>query len=292
MKKVLTHIIFFSLKIISFFPLWYLFLWSGILYFIIYYLLGYRRKVVRTNLTNSFPQKNPAQLLKIEKEYYRHLCDLVFESIWCLSASRKQMKKRCAMVNIHLVEHYYKKQQDMVFLLGHVGNWEWASLAFTAYDVHQLLPLYKPVKNKTANEIFLKLRSRFGARLIPMMQIGREINTTFETPVGFAFIADQSPMPEHAHWTNFLNQETCFFNGYDKIARKKGYPVFFCHVNKIKRGYYEVKFEELTSDASTLKQDETTEMYARHLESNILEAPAFWVWSHRRWKHKKKNKHI
>ncbi len=257
------------------------------MYLVIYYLIGYRKKVVRANLANSFPQKDKQQLRTIESKYYLHLCDLIVENIWTLRASEKKLQKHCPIIDLHVFEKLYADKKDFICLLGHVGNWEWCNLSYSSYHLNHLWALYRPLKDKPFDDLFLKFRSRFGARLVPMQQLPRVINEEHEKPVVYAFIADQSPVPEYAYWTNFLHQETGFFNGYDKVARKKNLPVVLAYLQKVKRGKYQMKVELLAENSADLKEDEITGRFAKRLEAIIEENPAHWLWSHKRWKHKR-----
>lgn len=286
MIKLLSYLVVFFLRVASWLPLWYLQIWSSIGFYILYYIIGYRRKVVRHNLVNAFPEKSPSDIAKIERDYYRHLCDLIIENIWALRASKTSIQKRCRIINHEVLEDLYLKNQNFICLLGHTGNWEWCSLSFSTYQYHHLWALYRPVKNKVFNQLFLNLRSRFGARLVPMNQVWRAMNEPTSNPYVVAFIADQSPVPEYAYWTTFLHQPTGFFNGYEKIAMKKKLPVLYIHFNKISRSRYEIRVEELTSDASNLEPNEITQQFVTRLENYIHQQPAYWLWSHKRWKHK------
>ncbi len=268
-------------------PLWYLLVYSRFIYFILYYLIGYRKKVVRTNLSNSFPNKSLTELKKIERKFYQHLSDLIVENIWAIEASPKQLQKQCIIEDIHVFEELYQQKRDFICLLGHFGNWEWCSLSYNTYHLNPLVALYRPLKNKVFEQLFLKFRSRFGSHLLPMQQITRLIHEQRSDPIVLAFIADQSPVPEYAYWTQFLNQDTCFFNGYDKIARKKDYPVVLAYLIKVRRGKYIMKVELISQNSATLKENEITDLFARRLEQIITENPETWLWSHRRWKHKR-----
>jgi len=253
----------------------------------IYYVIGYRKKVVRTNLINSFPSKNATELKNIEKKYYLHLCDLIVENVWAQRASPQQLKKHCTIEDINVFEKLYADKKDFICLLGHVGNWEWCNLSYSSYHLNHLKALYRPLKSKEFDSFFIRYRSRFGAQPVAMQQLPREINLPNENPTVFAFIADQSPVPEYAYWTQFLNQDTCFFNGYDKVARKKNYPVVLAYLVKKARGKYVMKVELLADETAHLPENAITEMYARKLETIIEQNPSHWLWSHKRWKHKR-----
>lgn len=257
------------------------------MFIFLYHVVGYRKKVVRTNLLNSFPQKTGSELRSIELKYYQHLCDLVFENIWAIRASEKQIQKHCPIIDIDVFKDQYSKNKNFICLLGHVGNWEWCSLSYNTYQLNPLLALYRPIKDKPFDDFFLKFRSRFGSTLVPMNQLARVVNEKNRTPYVLAFIADQSPVPEYAYWTKFLHQDTCFFNGYDKVARKKDYPVVLAYLQKVKRGYYQMKVELLADHSSSLSENDITQLYASRLEQVINQTPEHWLWSHKRWKHKR-----
>lgn len=289
MKQFGIKIFFLFLRLHALLPLWYLLGYSRFIYFILYYLIGYRKKVVRANLSNSFPNKSKLELIKIERKFYQHLSDLLVENIWAMKASPEKLQKQCRIEDIHVFEELYQQKRDFICLLGHVGNWEWCSLSYNTYHLNPLFALYRPLKNKEFDQLFLKFRSRFGSHLLPMQQITRLIHQQHSEPMVLAFIADQSPVPEYAYWTNFLNQDTCFFNGYDKIARKKDYPVVLAYLIKVKRGKYVMKVELLSQDSAKMKENEITDLFAHRLEQIIAENPETWLWSHRRWKHKRPN---
>lgn len=242
---------------------------------------------MRTNLANSFPQKTKDELRSIESKYYKHLCDLIVENIWASSASEKQLQNRCPIKDIHVFQKLYDEKKDFICLLGHVGNWEWCNLSYNTYHLNHLMALYRPLTNKPFDDYFIKYRSRFGAQPVPMQQMPRVINEKHDRPFVLAFIADQSPVPEYAHWTKFLHQDTAFFNGYDKVARKKDLPVVLAYLEKVKRGHYQMKVELLSENSGSLTENEITELYSRRLEEVINANPEHWLWSHRRWKHKR-----
>ena len=225
------------------------------------------------------------ELRVIEKQYYQHLCDLMVEDIWALRASPNQFQQHCRIADIEVFEKLYQEKKDFICLLGHVGNWEWCNLSYNTYHLNHLMALYRPLKNDPFDAFFKHFRSRFGSRLVPMQQLARVVNEPHTDPIVLAFIADQSPVPEYAYWTEFLHQDTCFFNGYDKVARKKNYPVVLAYLQKIKRGTYEMKVELLAENTSSMSENEITQLFTTRLEQIIEASPAHWLWSHRRWKH-------
>lgn len=251
--------------------------------------MGYRKQIVLTNLRNAFPEKNEDEIQKLCKAYYHYLCDLFLETFKTLTISRTAMLKHCKF-NESIIDIFNKLEQEQksaILILGHLGNWEWAGNSFSLLFKQQLYVIYHSLANKHFNGLMYNMRTRFGTKLIAM-------NDTFKAMVALrketnvtAFIADQTPPPQNAYWTNFLNQDTPVFWGTEKIARKLDYPVVYVQVKKIKRGYYEVFGEVLVEHPGLTEEGEISEIHTRKLEQDIIEQPSTWLWSHRRWKHKK-----
>ncbi len=215
--------------------------------------------------------------------------DLFLETLKTLTISRKTMLKKCSLTpeTKALFDHYAKNKKSLILVLGHHGNWEWAGNAFGLQCKQPLYVIYHPLSNKPFNSLVIKMRTRFGTRLIEMKSTLRdmiakrgEVNVT-------AFIADQSPTPEGAYWTTFLNQDTPIFKGAEKIARKLEYPVVYVSLDRYKRGYYKVNAQVLFENPGLTKENEISEKHTRILEKEILRQPETWLWSHRRWKHKR-----
>lgn len=269
------------------FPLFYLV--SDGIYFLLYHVVGYRKKVVSRNLKNSFPTKTDEELKKIEKEFYRYLVDLFLETLKTLTISKTEAIKRCYIKPEAkaIFDNLYENKQSSILVMGHYGNWEWAGNSFSLTQKQQMYVIYHPLSNKQFDKLMYGMRTRFGNKLYAMKDTIREmiknrneINTT-------AFIADQTPAPESAYWTTFLNQDTPVFWGTEKIAQKFNVPVIYVTVNRVKRGYYEVSAEILVQEPKLTKEGEISELHTRKLEKDILAQPEIWLWSHRRWKHKK-----
>ncbi len=275
--------------LITLLPLRVLYLFSDLFYLVLYYLAGYRRKVVAVNLRNAFPEKSEAERKKIERRFYRHLADLFAETLKVTHMSPEQITKRFAIRDVHGFDRLYREGKSVIALSSHYNNWEWFS-AVQLVTHFRILTIYKPLKNKYFDQFILNLRTKFGIWASPMQYILRDLlkfrNEKILTMSGF--IADQAPPPdEHAYWTTFLNQETDFFRGAEKLAVKYDMPVIFVNINKIKRGYYEMAFEIITEHPGEEAPDFITSRYAEMLEAVIREKPEYWLWSHRRWKHKK-----
>jgi KDO2-lipid IV(A) lauroyltransferase len=291
--KILFHIFVIPiLYFISIWPFWLLYGFSNFLFFLVYYVFGYRKKVVIENLRKSFPEKSEKEIIEITRKFYMHFCDVILEFVKLITISKKQFMKHFQFDEKakELFSHYEKKNQTVVGVLGHCGNWEWGAVAYPVYFSNLLTAVYHPLSDKNFNELVLKTRSRYGASIIPMNQIYSELlrlrNKNIPTVLGL--IADQTPPPESAYWIDFLNQDTPVFNGAEKIARKFNYPVLYVPLKKVKRGHYVMSAELITDNPSELPEGKISELHVRALERNIREQPHIWLWSHRRWKHKRK----
>ncbi len=289
MQAVSFYIALPFLYLISLLPFWLLYRISDLFFVIIYYVLGYRKKVVMENLRNSFPDKSEKELKKIAFDFYRYLCDLFLETFKTLTISKKQMLAHCKMneETQKLFDSFYVQQRSIILVMGHFGNWEWAGNVVDSTK-HQLFVIYHQLSNKYFNELVIKMRTRFGTKLIEMKSTLRDMVTNRKELTATAFIADQTPFPENAYWTTFLNQDTPVFTGTEKIASKFNYPVIYISVKRRKRGYYEIFGELLFENPKETKEGDISEAHTRRLEKDIIEQPEIWLWSHRRWKHKRK----
>jgi Kdo2-lipid IVA lauroyltransferase/acyltransferase len=275
--------------IITLLPLRVLYLFSDVIFLIIYYFPSYRREVVFSNLKNSFPEKNEDELRRIERKFYRHLADMFVEVLKITHMSKEQLKKRFKLNNIQLLERLYDQKRDIVAILGHYNNWEWLTI-LSANTSYKTVSIYKPLKNKRFNDLINKYRSKFGMVLTPMSSIVREIINDRKNNINTltAFLSDQIPAKtDIKYWTRFLNQDTGVYTGAEKIACKYDMAVLFFHIEKVKRGYYHLNIELLFEHTSDLPEHMVTDTHVRRLEEIIQMNPEYWIWSHRRWKHKR-----
>ncbi len=289
MQKIFYFLLSGFIWFLSILPYRILFIISDFLYFIIYTVFGYRKKVVLDNMRNAFPEKSEEEIQLIAKKFYSHLCDLFVETIVLLHISMDVYKKRCKLINPELMLKYSKQGRSVVVAMGHYGNWEMPSV-FSLIDDTKTLAVYKPVNNKFFGELMDKLRTRSGLFTVAMKDVYRSIifhrkeNIVTRT----VFIGDQTPMWDEArYWTTFLNQDTSFFEGIERISKKSDQPVLFLKMRKPKRGYYEVELIDLCANPKEAPAGEITDKYVRALEECIIERPELWLWSHRRWKVKK-----
>ena len=280
----------FFLKLISSLPFWLLYRLSDFLYLVLYKVMGYRTKVVRTNLENSFPEKSPKEIQKIMDEFYSFLCDLILESIKCFTMSTDELAKR---MTLHLSDEFKesaKNDQNAIFVLGHFANWEYAQLRFSMIEERQnFVGVYKKVGSKDVDQFLYKVRGRTGTDLTEMKQVSRRVQECVNEHIPFiiALVSDQSPSKERGYWMEFLNQDTPVFLGAERYAQKLDAPIFFVDLRRKKRGFYEMHVVPLIMEPQKMAPGEITEIHTKHLESIIKQQPELWLWSHKRWKHKR-----
>lgn len=250
-------------------------------------LSGYRKEVVKTNLRNSFPEKSEIEIHKLYQEYYKYLCDLILETIKTLTLTEKEAKEHCVFHKEDWLDKMYESNQSIVIVMGHYGNWELAGPSFTLNNKYQLVVIYRPLSNPYFEKLFTKMRTKFGTKIVPVNNTLRGMVAMRKQVTATAFIADQKALVENAYWTTFLNQDTAVFVGPEKLSKKFDYPVVYMSVNKVKRGYYEIKPELLVADPKNTSDNEISEIFIKRLEKEIIQNPINWLWSHRRWRDKK-----
>ncbi|KQN34648.1 lauroyl acyltransferase [Pedobacter sp. Leaf41] len=290
-KKGISRLGIFFLGVLSLLPLPILYALADISYVLIYRVFGYRKKVVRTNLTRALPDKTLSEIQHIEKRFFKYLSTLIFEIVKMSSISEKEIEKRFVFRNKEIVQAYLDRGESILVCSAHYGNWEWGTLGIGLNFNADHYPIYKPLSNKTFDKWFKKVRSRFGNRLVPMRQTMRALSASKGAASIFSFGNDQAPSKDESHyWTSFLHQQASIQLGIEKIARKTNQPIFYFKVKVLKRGYYEVDCVPLCLNPSATEEFEITELHTRFLEEIIREEPAYWLWSHRRWKYKPKEK--
>jgi KDO2-lipid IV(A) lauroyltransferase len=276
------------LKLLSLVPLRILYLLSDVLYIFSYYIFQYRKKVIKENLYKAFPEKTPEEINWITKKFYRNLTDIVVEIIKVLSLKKEELDRRVIATNINLPLKHLQQNESIIVLAGHQCNWEWLLSACMLKGGYPIDAVYKPLNSKFSDKLMLTIRSKFGATPVSMKDTLREQIRKKNIPHGLAMVADQTPLKnEIQYWTTFFNQDTPYYVGSDKIARLLNMPVFFVGMKRVKRGFYEITFKELGLPPYTASEFDITEKYNQLLEEEIRNQPENWLWSHRRWKHKK-----
>lgn len=267
------------------------FLFSDLVRWVLYGVVRYRREVVRTNLRNSFPEKSEQERKQIERAFYKHLADVFIETLSLASVSEHQIRQRMKYLNMDDLMRW-TGGRSWISAMAHYGSWEYTT-NFDLYKTHDnALAVYRPLTNKGADRFYHRIRSRFGVIPIAMHDVGREMmrRKRENSHVTLALIADQTPgWPEIQNWTLFLGQWTPFFMGMEKLALKFHMPVVFLDVHKVRRGYYEARFDLIYDGDEAVPEGEITRRYAERLEQMIRTRPELWMWSHRRWKHSLEN---
>ena len=273
--------------ILSLLPFWVHYLLSDFIYLILYKLVGYRKQVVRENLTISFPEKSKEELLRIERRFYHFLGDYFAESVKLMTISKQSLRRRLVFKNTEAIEECVESGQSCAVFLGHYCNWEWiTSLPLWVTPKAQCGQIYHPIENKDFDRLFLRLRQRLGAVCIPMQDTLRKILEFRQAgqPVVIGYISDQKPHWVNIHhWVDFLHHDTPVLTGTERIARRMNHAVFYLDVRRLRRGYYEAEFKLITREPQQMPEFKLTDIYYQMLEASIQRAPEFWLWSHNRW---------
>jgi Kdo2-lipid IVA lauroyltransferase/acyltransferase len=278
------------LRGVSLLPFPVLYLLSDVFYFLLYYLTGYRKKVVFQNLRNAFPEKTEPRIKAIGRAFYRNLADIIAETLKLGDLSPEDLKKRIRITNPEALTSYLDKGTTVLVMGSHACNWEWALPAASSYFAYPADGIYKPLHNQFFDNYMRQIRSKTGGNLIKSKDTLRDmVRRKNETRI-ISMLSDQTPPKgEIQYWTTFLNQDTGFYVGADKMAATFKLPVFFMGMRRLKRGNYEFTFVPVYDGSGPLSKTgfPVTEAYARHLETWIQQYPANYLWSHRRWKHKR-----
>lgn len=283
--KGFSYIGTYFLYILSQFPLPILLFFARLWYYFIYHVIGYRKKVVRENLQKSFPEKSLKEIITIEKTFFKYLADLIFEIIKLNSISEKELRKRVKFNGLAQVEAYFERGESVLACTGHYGNWELCMLALGLNLSAPEYVIYKPLSNEIFEKWFQKWRTRFGNKFIPMRQTLRQIIATKDEATMFCFASDQTPVKEETQYSlQFLNQQTAVLLGLEKIALQTNRPIFYFDVIKVNLGYYEIDCLLLCEEPKATKEHEITNLLFEFLNKTIQREPAFWLWSHKRWK--------
>ena len=292
MNYFLYYILLGVWYLFSLLPLRIHYIISDLLFWLLYKVIGYRRKVVWKNLSASFPEKTEAELKEIECGFYHFLCDYFVETVKMMTISKKEIRKRMVFKGIEELNEVIESGQSIAMYLGHYCNWEWVtSITLWMTPKVQCGQIYHPLENKYFDKLFIRSRERMGALCISMQDTLREVVRYKREgqPILIGYISDQAPNWVNIHhWVDFMNQDTPVFTGTERIVKKMNHAVFFLDIHRVKRGYYEVEFKLLTREPQKLEDFKLTDMYFDILEKSIRRAPEFWLWSHNRWKRTRK----
>jgi len=279
------YILFGLFYLLSLLPMRILYIISDGIYLVVYYVIGYRKKVVMQNLELAFPEKSNQQRVKIAKAFYHNLLDSFIETIKLVSASRSFLEKRVT-ANWEVLDPLFESGKSCQLHLGHTFNWEWGHHVLSSHTKYQVLVVYMPLSNAVMEKLMYHLRVRHGNKFIAAGQMSQSMEKFKNTKYLLGLVADQSPGNlNNAYWTNFFGRPTGFVAGPEKGARTGNLPVLFTYIIKPKRGYYHAFLEIACEDPLSLKEGELTLRYAHFMEKVIRSNPEMWLWSHRRWKH-------
>lgn len=282
MKIIFTFLLLFS-KL----PLKILYLFSDFMFFVIYHVVGYRRKVVLENLNNSFPNKSKEEVKIIERNFYINFCDYLAETFKSFTISATELRVRVQHLNQDVFKEAKEENKNVILLAGHVFNWEWYNALATIIPQENCFPVYRKVQNSFWEEKIKELRNRFGNHALEAKEVVRHI---FRNPNDgnsvYMFVADQTPhFSEVTFGLNFLNQKTPAFVGYDKLSTRMDLAFVFCEMKKVKRGYYQINYYRIYPEGEKFVEHEVVTKFHELLENTINKRPDNYLWSHRRWKY-------
>jgi KDO2-lipid IV(A) lauroyltransferase len=291
MIKELKYWLIYGLMVFpALLPLRVLYLFSDLLYPLVYHVVGYRKKVVRRNLVYSFPEKTKEEIRSIEKKFYRHFCDFMMESIKQAHISKEEIMMRTELKNPEFLDKWRENGRSIIMMTGHYANWEWFATLNYRIAPLRLAGIYRQLKNAEMERFFLNIRKSYGAIPIEKEKTLRELIKLRKEKVQImvAFVSDQTPSVQNIHyWSNFLNQETAMFSGAERIAKMVDYDVVYMDVERVSRGKYVAELKLITENPKDTAEFEITEKYTRLMEETIVREPQYWLWTHKRWKHKR-----
>lgn len=275
-------------KFLSRAPMWALYAFSGLLYFLAYHVARHRRVVIREQLARVFPDMPESERIAIHKRFLKNFCDVLVEVLKSISIQPADMTARVRIANLPVARVFLDAGQSVMLLTSHLGNWEWLLHGVALQLGYPVDAAYKPLHDAWAERLMLEVRSRFGARLIPAKEVLADFLRRRGVVRALAMNADQAPVStDKRYWTRFLGQDTAFYVGAEQIARATRLPILYLVMRRVRRGYYEVEVRQLWDGREVLEPNAITERYARACEADVLAHPADWLWSYRRWKLKK-----
>lgn len=285
----MNRIFYWILYGISLLPLSVLYIFSWLIYILLNYLIGYRKKIITNNLRKSFPEKSEAEIKSIRKKFYKNFSEYAIETIKSFSISIEELNKRHTYSNLEVFKECENEQKDVIMMAGHIFNWEWFVGVGPNISTKNSVAVYHKVRSKFWNNQINNIRGKFGTVPVNMKEIMRYmIGTPNKGEHVYLFVADQSPKKSAIFYDlKFLNQQTPVFIGFDKIAIKRKMAVIYCKTVKQKRGYYHTTFHRILPEGENFEPMEIVHKFFENLEETIKENPDNWLWSHKRWKHKK-----
>lgn len=277
------------LWIISILPFRIFYLLSDVVYFLVYYVIGYRKKTVRANIALALPHLSPEERLSIEKKSYRHLCDMFMEMTKTMTISAKEMNKRFVITNLEVIKEYEQKEKSIMLLASHYASWEWL-ITLNQKVSYQGIGVYKKIANKYFDKLIRDIRSKYNTELVATNKTIPLISHNQKNGILsiYGLASDQSPKHDRIfHWDSFMGVEVPVHTGAEMLAKKHDLNVIFAKVRKVKRGYYEATLIPLSDDPRSVPDFGITHAFIKEVEKQIYEAPEYYFWTHKRWKHRR-----
>lgn len=290
MQLLIYLIVYPILWLISKLPFRLLYIFSDFVYILIYRVIGFRKKVVRSNLEMALPQLSEKERREIEKKFYHHLCDMFLEMIKTLSISKSEIEKRFVFKNLEVYKDLEKKGKDIALLASHYASYEWV-ISMNNYIDFKGVGIYKKIANEHFDRLVKNIRLKFKAELVTTKKTKEAIikNKRDEIRSVYGFASDQTPrLSDRNHWATFMGIKTPIHIGAEVLAKEFDMNVILLTVKKVKRGYYEASFEVLCdTNVRDIPNYEISETFIKRVEEQIYNAPEFYFWVHKRWKHRK-----
>jgi len=287
LKRLEFLAVYLLLHLFRFMPFPLLYAFSRFAYLVAYYVAGYRKKVVTTNLKNSFPEKSPAEINEITRKFYRNFCDVLAETIKGSTLSESSLKKRFVALNPELLDDLFHQNKSVILVGAHYANSEWGKI-LSRQQKHPIIVIYSPFMNKYIDQYYNRSRVKFGMKLFPYEKTLRAFNEMKHGPYIFLMGVDQRPFdPRNAWWMTFLNQDTPCHKGYEQIARKFNVPVVYSDIQRVKKGYYTIRYILLCEEPAKTDEGFIVTLFMQTLEKILKNKPEDWLWSHNRWKYQR-----
>lgn len=289
MQFLVFILVYPLLWVISVLPHWLFYGFSDKVFFIVYHVVGYRRKVVQKNLKLVFPEKEASDIRRIEKAFFKHMCDMFLEMVKTMNLSKEDVREKYKILNIEVLREL-EKERSILIVCSHFANWEW-NVSINNYVDAKGYAVYQKIGNIYFDNFIKRVRARWNTTLITQQQtVPTVVRNKRDGIIGiFGMVSDQSPQAHRAqYWTEFMGIKVPIFNGAEIMARKLGLAVVFLKVSKVKRGYYQAEFIPITENGKNTAENEITNTFLRLTEQQIREKPEHYLWTHKRWKHRGK----
>ena len=292
MQLLIFILVYPFIWLLSILPLKILYFFSDGIYILIYYVIGYRKKVIRNNLKLSFPNKSDQERLEIEKKSFHHFIDIFMEMIKSFTISQNEISKRFQYKNIEVLQNFYKEKKSLIIMAGHYANWEW-TVNFSNFVPYKGYAAFVAISNKHFDRKMKSSRMRFGAHFIPTKEFIEIMGENAQEKIlaAYGLLSDQSPLLKKTYyWSEFMGNRVPVHTGAEMLSKKYNYPLVYFRTERVRRGYYTTNVEVITENPRDYNDFEITEIFLRKLEDQIRKEPAYYFWTHNRFKHMGKEK--